>query len=189
MWAENGEFYLNLNDSFIGVAFETRPEAVREEASPDVAVTAAQKAAARLLTEMLRERYGIPEANAVTHEMVSINPEQMLIGYHTDWAGRFPFAETGLPDNYESPPPSVAEWGFIYDSAFVAAMGGNVWSGLAKAEANLRRNAVERGATVEEFRRTRAAEFQRLRNGTRRMRPEAKWLEQTAEPPVRSQNR
>ena len=43
---------------------------------------------------MLRAKYRIPESNCVTHAQVSVNPDNMLVGYHTDWSGNFPFLET-----------------------------------------------------------------------------------------------
>ena len=52
--------------------------------------------AARILTEMLRGKYHIPASNCVTHAQVSVNPDNMLVGYHTDWAGNFPFLDIGL---------------------------------------------------------------------------------------------
>ena len=162
MWADAGELYVNLNDSFIGVAFEARPEALEPGAAAEVAIRPAQIAAARLLTEMLRERFGIPEANCVTHEMVSLNPVQYLIGYHTDWVGRFPFVEIGLPDNYELPLPAVAAWGFGYDSQFVDAVGGRVWSGVKRSEQLFRDEAAARDRSVEDFRRERRRDYSRL---------------------------
>ena len=37
----------------------------------------------------------IPATNCVTHAQVSVNPANMLVGYHTDWAGNFPFQRSG----------------------------------------------------------------------------------------------
>jgi len=42
-----------------------------------------------MLTDMLRKRYGIPAGNCVTHAQVSVNPSNLLIGYHIDWASSF----------------------------------------------------------------------------------------------------
>ena len=35
----------------------------------------------------------------------------MKIGYHTDWAGGFPFAEMGLANNYDLPLASLTDLG------------------------------------------------------------------------------
>ncbi len=162
VWSEGGEYFVNLNHSFIGVALETRPEAIEPDVAPEQAVTSAQLASARLLTEMLRERFGILEGNCVTHEMVSVNPDKMLIGYHTDWAGRFPFEQVGLPDNYNKTLPSVEYWGFDYDSQFVADVGGRVWPGVRLALSEFRQEALRRKLPLERFRRQRQRQYQSL---------------------------
>ena len=41
-----------------------------------------------------------------------MNPGNMLIGYHTDWAGNFPFLELGLRDNYAAPPAQHFDFWF-----------------------------------------------------------------------------
>lgn len=96
VWADESSVYVNLNESFLGVSFEaeTQPGQMQPSVSP------AQVRAAAMLTEMLRSRYAIPAANCVTHAQVSVNPSNMRVGYHTDWASSFPFEELGLPDNY-----------------------------------------------------------------------------------------
>ena len=130
IWADGGDLYLQLNQSFIGVAFEMAAATTdRPTRRPQVELTPGQRAAGRLLIEMLRQQFAITESTIVTHEMVSVNPARSLIGYHIDWRGRFPFKAFGLPDNYESTVPSVAEWGFRYDAAFLSHMGGPVWPG------------------------------------------------------------
>jgi hypothetical protein len=98
-----------------------------------------------LLTEWLRQEFEIPARNCVTHEMVSVNPGNMLIGYHTEWSGQFPFAALGLPDNYNETVPSIALWGFGYDELFGGKSGGQVWSGVTGAEAAFRRKAAGHG--------------------------------------------
>ena len=71
-----------------------------------------------MLTEMLRSRYKIPGGNCVTHAQVSVNPSNMQIGYHVDWASSFPFERLGLPDNYATPSPAVSLFGFAFDAGF-----------------------------------------------------------------------
>ncbi len=152
LWAEGGELYFNLNHSFIAVAFETRPEALEPNAPPEEAVTAAQVASARLLTQMLREKFSIVEGNCVTHEMVSVNPDKMLIGYHTDWKGRFPFAAVGLPDNYQRTLPSITDWGFRYDSQFSEELDGHLWPGVRASVKQFEKEARSRDLPVDRYR-------------------------------------
>lgn len=148
IWADDTGIYVNLNSSFLGIAFET--QTARGEQMPSA--NPAQIHSARVLTEMLRSKYRIPAFNCVTHAQVSVNPSNMLIGYHTDWAGNFPFAEVGLPDNYQLPPASISVFGFKYDSAFVHATGARLWEGLSAAEDQVRSRAVARGMVLPQYR-------------------------------------
>ena len=167
MWGRGEERYIDLNDGFIGVAFETRPEAVDPNADKELTVTPAQITAARLLTQVMRTVYNIPTENCITHEMVAVNPSDMLIGRHTDWAGRFPFEQVGLPDNYELPLHSVAEWGFTYGDELVQTLGGKVWPGVAEGERLFAIEAASRGMSEDEFRRARRKAFRELRTKLR----------------------
>ena len=146
VWADRQWEYVGLNQSFIGMAFESRTD--RNEPI----ATAAQLRAGRTLTEMLRSRYDIPAGNCVTHAQVSVNQGQMLIGAHTDWAGNFPFAELGLPPNYDIPLPSLYTFGFSYDSFFVKATGDRPWRGIRAAEERMRRDAAQLGLGAEAYR-------------------------------------
>ena len=130
------------------------------------------------MTALLRQSFGIVEGNVVTHEMVSLNPANGLVGYHTDWRGRFPFSELGLPDNYRLAVPSIAEWGFRYDRRFVDQIGGQVWAGLRLAEKRFGREAGLRQVSLERLRKKRVA---RLREWMERLR---KLTEQRAEQQV-----
>jgi hypothetical protein len=145
-WADDQWVYLNLNDSFLGVAFET--QSVKGDESPKV--TTGQVVAAKLLTEMLRAKYNISAYNCPTHAQVSVNPHNMIIGYHTDWAGNFPYEEIGLPDNYALPLPSVLVFGFAYDPSFMTSTGARMWKGLLAAEDQLREQAKQNGISVAE---------------------------------------
>jgi hypothetical protein len=145
VWADREGVYVNLNDSFFGVSFEGTTEAADE-------VTPAQIASAKVLTEMLRSRYGIPAENCVTHAQVSVNPYNMRIGAHTDWAAKFPFAVVGLPDNYSLPPASVYVFGFEYDSVFLRMAGGDRWKGLDLAGLQIERQAAAEQIPVEQYR-------------------------------------
>lgn len=147
-WANESNVYVNLNDSFLGIAFEakTEPGAVNPTINP------AQIHAARVLTEMLRGRYRIPASNCVTHAQVSVNPLNMRIGYHVDWSGNFPFAEVGLGDNYRIPLPSLYTFGFDYDSVFLRATGSRPWKGLLAAEQMVLERASNEGLTASAYR-------------------------------------
>jgi hypothetical protein len=149
IWADERHIYWNLNQSFFGIAFEAQTEVA---GAADIA-TRAQIDAARVLTEMLRSQYGIAAANCVTHAQVSINPQTMRLGSHTDWAANFPFHEVGLDDGYDTPVAALTLFGFDYDAAFLRANGGRVWQGLVTAEEQLVRAAAAHGATVESYRR------------------------------------
>jgi hypothetical protein len=76
----------------------------------------------------------------------------MLIGYHTDWAGNFPFVDIGLQDNYGIPPPSIYAFGFRYDTAFVHSTGARVWQGLSVADDQLRGEAAARKMSLPQYR-------------------------------------
>jgi hypothetical protein len=148
IWADEDWLYLNLNESFLGISFETKTEPGQE--SPTV--SPAQIHSAAMLTEMLRARYGISAGNCVTHAQVSVNPENMRVGYHTDWASAFPFAQLGLPDNYARPLPSLTAAGFEYDATFVHWAGTRLYAGVELAEEEIARNAAAAGVKVAEFR-------------------------------------
>jgi hypothetical protein len=88
----------------------------------------------------------------VTHAQVSVNPDNILVGYHTDWAGNFPFRDIGLSDNYGAPPASIYAFGFSYDPTFVNATGVRLWQGLALAEDQMQTQAAARGIPVPRYR-------------------------------------
>jgi hypothetical protein len=132
VWADERWIYVGLNASFLGVAFEAH--------TPDV--TPAQVHSARMLTEMLRSKYRLAASNCVTHAQVSVNPANLRMGYHTDWAVGFPYAQIGLPDNYRAVPASLALYGFAYDGYLIRAAGGQPWSGLIDGDDDLSRRAA-----------------------------------------------
>jgi hypothetical protein len=155
VWARGDEVYLDLNSAFLGVSFESRWEGGRT-----LPITRAQLIAGRNLTHYLRQRFAIPPEMCVTHGLASISPKRGLIGYHLDWARGFPFAAFGLPDLYAQPPPSVALFGFNYDSEFLRVVGER-WPGLVIAEGQLAAEARERSMTIDDLRRQRQAEYHR----------------------------
>ena len=145
VWGDDQYVYVNLNASFLAVAFENQAH------TRSVPITAEQINSARLLTAMLRAKYGIPAIDCVTHAQVSVNPSNMMIGYHTDWAGNFPFEQIGLSDNYAQPFAAMYVFGFDYDRALVSAAGNRVWSGLLMSHQQIRQRAAAVGETVPEY--------------------------------------
>jgi hypothetical protein len=158
VWADGEWLYVNLNRSFLGVSFETqtRPGAGLPEVTP------AQVLAARLLTGMLRSKYRIPARNCVTHAQVSVNPQNMRIGYHTDWAGNFPYGDLELADNYRQPTAALWAFGFGYDPAYLNSTGSRLWQGLSRAEDELRQEAAAHGVTTAQYRRILQRKFQTI---------------------------
>jgi hypothetical protein len=152
VWADSQGLYVDLNSSFLGVAFEASTQTT--QAPIQDPISDPQIHAARLLTTMLRAKYKLDAGNFVTHAQVSVNPGNMRIGWHTDWGNTFPFAELGLPDNYEIPIPALYAFGFEYDQAYVNSTGAGIGKGLALAQERTIRTAAERGMTLVAYRRT-----------------------------------
>ncbi len=149
VWADAGQIYVNLNHSFLAVAFES--ETRRGDEIPET-VTPAQVHAARTLTDLLRSKYRILALNCATHAQVSVNPDNFRIGNHTDWAANFPFTEIGLPDNYARPLASMYAFGFGYNHDFVGLTGSRLWKGLAASEERIRHEATAQGLSVAAYR-------------------------------------
>jgi hypothetical protein len=146
VWVDAHWVYLNLNTAFLGVAFESRTENGQEKP-----LEPPQIQAGRMLTDLLRSRYRLPTENCITHAQVSVNPGNMRIAYHTDWASNFPFAAMGLPDNYGEPVAGVEWFGFGYDPALVDASGGRAWPGLLLAQQNVAGEAIVEGLSAAEY--------------------------------------
>jgi len=150
VWADESWIYLNLNQSFFGVAFEAQSNS----GESSVPVNAAQVHAGRILTDMLRARYGIRAGNCVAHAQVSVNPGNLRAGYHVDWAANLPFRELGLADNYQRPLPSVTLFGFQPDAALLDRGGASFTRGIESAEAQVREDASAHGLPVEIYRKS-----------------------------------
>jgi hypothetical protein len=148
VWADDNWLYLNLNESFLGVSFEARTPGGQsgEMASP------AQVRSAGMLTEMLRSIYQIPAENCVTHAQVSVNPTNMRMGYHTDWATGFPFAALGLPDNYVRALPSLSTFGFEYDPGLYDSPEQRISVGVGLAQQDFQRAAAAAGIEPAAYR-------------------------------------
>jgi hypothetical protein len=161
VWGDDAGVYVNLNDSFLGVAFEGSTNQ-REQ------ITAAQVTAARMLTELLRERYGIAAENCVTHAQVSVNPQNMKLANHTDWAREFPWAALNLPNNYERRIAAVEAFGFAHDEMLTGVAGGQDWAGLRTSDEKFREAAANVGATEERYRGMLRRRYQEILNQVRR---------------------
>jgi hypothetical protein len=149
VWADEDFIYLNLNESFLGIAFEARNQT--EDGFPSV--TPAQIHAGRVLTEMLRSKYRIKAGNCIAHAQVSVNPSGHLIAYHTDWATHLPYRELGLPDNYQEAIPSICLFGFRHDAIWDGAGVDGLGKGIQAGEAVVREQARRLGKSVEAHRR------------------------------------
>ncbi len=142
-WADANWFYVNLNDSFLGVSFE---------AASAGGLAPAQVSSARVLIEMLRHRFGIPASNCVTHAQVSVNPSNMLAGLHVDWAAGFPFEAVGLTDNYTVPSPVIWSLGFDYDAHFKSQAGEPLRGAIDDAETIVSAKAAAAGVSRTVYR-------------------------------------
>jgi len=151
VWADEKFAYLDLSTSFLGICFEA-------EWTPDLKIAPdqineAQLYAGRVLTAVLRSKYGIHESCCVTHGLVSVSPASELIGFHTDWAKGFPFEALNLSDKYTVETPSIALFGFGHDGQFDRAIG-TTWPGIGKAEARLDAEAASSGVTRKQLERS-----------------------------------
>jgi hypothetical protein len=106
-----------------------------------------------MLIEMLRSRYRISSANCVTHAQVSVNPSNMRIGFHTDWASSFPFEALGLPNNYARMLPAVLAFGFSADEEYRKAGGARLSAAVDLTEDRLQELASEHGMPAPAYRR------------------------------------
>jgi hypothetical protein len=154
IWADASYIYINLNESFVGVAFEMK---AGETATP------AQRNSGKLLTELLRGQYQIPDGNCVTHAQVSVNPDNLRIGFHTDWGSGFPFQEVGLSVGYRARIAAVELFGFGYDDHFLEAVGGHPWVGLLAAEQQILIDAAAHGTLSSRYRTTIQQHYTNLR--------------------------
>jgi hypothetical protein len=168
VWADDDWTYVNLNESFLGVAFEARTEKWG-----GAAINAAQTRAGAMLVEMLRSKYRIAGANCVTHAQVSVNPSNMQAGYHTDWAFGLPFSQLGLPDNYARDLPSLRVFGFQYAAGPETREAG-VYASAERTEVRLREAAAAAGMGLAAYREMLRERFRRRFEEVRRLQPAEK---------------
>jgi hypothetical protein len=166
IWADQRHVYIGLNDSFLGVCFESSSRSLGEP------LTEAQLIAGRALTAILRSRYHIDDANCVTHGLVSVNPSNMMIAYHYDWVRNFPFQAMGLSDKYQVAPASISEFGFTYDEETLHKLGGTTWPGVAIAEEEFKSRAARANLSPEELRRRLRDRYRQHYELTRKLRQE-----------------
>ncbi|MGA9993957.1 MAG: peptidoglycan recognition family protein [Pyrinomonadaceae bacterium] len=159
IWGDAQNIYIGLNESFLGVCFETQTEAGADER-----LTEAQLISGRTLTAVLRSRYQIDDTDCVTHGLVSVNPGNMIISYHHDWVRGFPFEAMGLSDKYKIAPASVSEFGFTADQE------DRRWPGVAVAEAEFKQRADAAHLKPEEMRRRERERYFQQMDQERRLR-------------------
>ena len=171
VWSDGERTWVSLNHSFLGVSLEAGTEGNVSGRAP---ATPAQIHALRVLTEMLRAKYHIAAINCITHAQVSVNPSNMQVGYHTDWAAQFPYGALGLPDNYAQPMPGLYLFGFKYDPSLITATGERYWKGLLLGEEQLRQDATAHGLTAGEWRRRLNARYRTVQSEIKERSAEAK---------------
>lgn len=167
-WADENWSYINLNESFLGIAFE----AVSPKSNGTVEINPAQIRSAAMLVELLRGRYRMPASNCVTHAQVSVNPSNMLVGMHRDWAAGFPFEAVGLPDNYTVPLPALWAYGFDCDANFTESVGAPMQVGIEAGRTVLARKAAEARLNLVKYRNHLRQQYRRMRDQVRHARPE-----------------
>ena len=148
VWADETSLYVGLNESFIGVCFES----TSASGTLTEQLTEAQLVSGRALTAVLRSKYQISDANCTTHGLVSINPDRQTIAHHHDWVRNFPFNAFSLSDKYSVAPVSIALYGFGTDAEILAKLGGRTWPGAESADAAFRRQVQKDRVTVDEVR-------------------------------------
>jgi hypothetical protein len=176
IWADDHAIYIDLNHSFLGICFEGRDfektapvesskksnlnrSTPRIRSTGHLSINDAQLQSGKELTDWLRVKYKIVENNCVPHALISINPAKKLIGYHLDLSRGFPFAKFSLSNKYESPLPSIVEFGFSHDSYFSAIFNGEIWPGIYRSEELLQQRALDAGLSLYSYRKLLTARF------------------------------
>jgi hypothetical protein len=147
IWADSKNIYVGLNDSFIGVCFESTVKSGAGEI-----LTEAQIKSGRELTDVLRSKYNIDDVNCTTHGLVGVSKETGFIGRKQDWIRNFPFDLMGLTDKYKVSLPSVSEYGFTYDDEVLQKLDGKLWEGAIIAEKEFKKRAEKAELDTETLR-------------------------------------
>lgn len=167
IWADAKNTYVLLNESFLAVCFESKFDGA---SSLEEIVTPAQINAGRLLTDALRSKYGIDDANCTTHGLVAVDPAKMLIARHHDWVRFFPFEAMGLSNKYKIQPPNMIDYGFTYDEDVLAKIGHKLWEGAVTAEEEFNKRAAAARVAPDVLRRKMRDRYILQRNKTHGLR-------------------
>jgi N-acetyl-anhydromuramyl-L-alanine amidase AmpD len=164
LWADAKNTYVLLNESFLGVCFESKYDGAT---SLEQILTKAQIISGRLLTEVLRSKYAIDDANCTTHGLVAVDPDKMTIARHHDWVHFFPFEMMGLSNKYKVRPPNMTDYGFTYDEDILAKkLGHKLWEGASTAEEEFNRQAELARVSPDDLRRKLRDRYISQRNKT-----------------------
>jgi hypothetical protein len=170
VWADKENVYVNLNESFLGICFESSMEQALR--NPAEQLTEAQILAGRQLTNILRAKYNIDGINCVTHGIVAVSPQTMKICRHYDGARNFPFAAMNVSDNYQVVPASVSEFGFTYDNEIVELLGGEVWQGVLIGVEEFKHRATTARVSEKELRQQMLQRYNERVEAMRKLRSE-----------------
>lgn len=168
IWSDDQYTYVVLNHSFLGICFESTVKADTLEET----LTEAQLISGRALTNVLRTKYDIEDANCTTHGLVSVSPDRMLIAFHHDWVRNFPFELMGLSDKYKIQPANMAQYGFTYDDEIMAKLGNRLWDGALAAEEEFKKRAEAQRIDPEVLRRKFRDIYLAQRDKARKLRPQ-----------------
>ncbi len=149
IWADGKYAYVGLNESFLGICFESTVKS----GSLFETLTEAQIRSGQVLTNVLRSKYNIDDVNCTTHGLVSVNPDKMLIAAHHDWVRNFPFEAMGLSNKYKVLPPNMADYGFTYDDELLDKLGRTLWEGAIAAEDEFNKRSEKANINAEVLRR------------------------------------
>ena len=169
LWADDKNTYVLLNESFLGVCFESKFEGATK--LEDI-LTPVQIRNGKLLTDVLRTKYNIDDANCTTHGLVAVDPEKMLIARHHDWVRFFPFEAMGLSNKYKIQPPNMVDYGFTYDNDVMAKIGNQLWEGATTAEEEFKRRAERADISPDGLRQKMRDRYVSQRNKVIRLHPD-----------------
>jgi hypothetical protein len=147
LWADQKHVYIGVNESFIGVAFESTQSNSLEET-----LTEAQVVSGRQLTAILRSKYKIADVNCTVHALVSVNPDNGVIAFHHDWVKNFPFEAMGLSDKYKVPSPNMTDYGFTWDEEILEKLNKTLWPGALTADEEFKRRAEKQRMGIDALR-------------------------------------